>query len=607
MRCFAFLFALLFASLSQAAVFTVIPDGSGAHTSIQAAIDAACATGGFNEVRVATGTWHERIVINSTLNTGILHLTGGWTSGFLIRSFDESLTILDGDGVGPVVLLRPDAGRLLVSGFTITGGDSVTVAPDGEPIGGGISILATGSAFIRIEDNAIADNHVTYTGGWDGGGMLAWLRQTSELRFLKNKVIDNSITAPGQSATGGGALVLMQDESTATFRENQFIGNVLNPDTDANASAVHIDTHQTSFMGFWDNEILDSLSNSGTDQNAGSVKLTANDNSVVDARRNEIRRNEAEGHYTDAFLVASDESQIFFTDNLVANGSKNGVSAFAFDNSFIYFTNNTIASNPGKGLSATGSGTSLMAVSNTLIFGNGTDTPTLSGAVESANLFGVNPLFVDATLEDYHLDFGSPAIDAGDNSPPGGLGPVDLDFQDRIQGERVDIGAYETSGDSAPSAEGICRVLSFPPPFSVDSYTHACRCLSDDTLRQSRCTLLLPDFVLIARFPLDIKAANAVDVTWTIQPWKPKFKSKYSMSAQANIDGQWSSQKWFGPSAKNLQDGVLVTERFLVQTSSKGPTPFRTRIDYERPDLNGKVSAVFEVLLPEAATPPPKK
>jgi hypothetical protein len=34
-------------------------------------------------------------------------------------------------------------------------------------------------------------------------------------------------------------------------------------------------------------------------------------------------------------------------------------------------------------------------------------------------------------------------IDAGDDAPPGGLGPLDLDKGPRIERARVDIGAYE--------------------------------------------------------------------------------------------------------------------------------------------------------------------
>jgi hypothetical protein len=60
-----------------------------------------------------------------------------------------------------------------------------------------------------------------------------------------------------------------------------------------------------------------------------------------------------------------------------------------------------------------------------------------------SNLIGVDPLFVDPSELDYHLMPGSVAFDAGDNTPPGGLGSTDLDGRPRIADGTVDIGAFE--------------------------------------------------------------------------------------------------------------------------------------------------------------------
>ncbi len=45
----------------------------------------------------------------------------------------------------------------------------------------------------------------------------------------------------------------------------------------------------------------------------------------------------------------------------------------------------------------------------------------------------------------YHLTAGSPCINAGNNTPTGGLPNTDIDGQPRVIGGRVDIGAYESS------------------------------------------------------------------------------------------------------------------------------------------------------------------
>lgn len=57
--------------------------------------------------------------------------------------------------------------------------------------------------------------------------------------------------------------------------------------------------------------------------------------------------------------------------------------------------------------------------------------------------FSVDPLFVDADARDYHLQEGSPCINAGEWDTAG-AGLYDLDGRPRIQQCRVDIGVYET-------------------------------------------------------------------------------------------------------------------------------------------------------------------
>ena len=53
-----------------------------------------------------------------------------------------------------------------------------------------------------------------------------------------------------------------------------------------------------------------------------------------------------------------------------------------------------------------------------------------------------DPLFVDPALGNYRLQPASPAVNAGDNSPPGTTRTVDLDGKPRVVGI-VDMGAYE--------------------------------------------------------------------------------------------------------------------------------------------------------------------
>lgn len=70
------------------------------------------------------------------------------------------------------------------------------------------------------------------------------------------------------------------------------------------------------------------------------------------------------------------------------------------------------------------------------------DAP-FTNVTTGSNLLGIDPLFVSPAMWDCRLRTGSPALNEGDNSPPGGLGQTDLDGNPRVFDIVVDIGAYE--------------------------------------------------------------------------------------------------------------------------------------------------------------------
>ncbi len=72
-----------------------------------------------------------------------------------------------------------------------------------------------------------------------------------------------------------------------------------------------------------------------------------------------------------------------------------------------------------------------------------------------------DPLFFHAPEGDLRLQVGSPAIDAGNNSPPGGLPATDLAGNPRIRNGVVDMGAYE-------GAVVNVAVTSIPPGLDVE-------------------------------------------------------------------------------------------------------------------------------------------
>lgn len=76
------------------------------------------------------------------------------------------------------------------------------------------------------------------------------------------------------------------------------------------------------------------------------------------------------------------------------------------------------------------------------------------GYIAGTNTLNVDPLYVDATSADYHLQDGSPLINAGTNTPTGGLPDVDADGNARIIDTTVDLGAFEFEPTPPPPPAG---------------------------------------------------------------------------------------------------------------------------------------------------------
>ena len=63
-----------------------------------------------------------------------------------------------------------------------------------------------------------------------------------------------------------------------------------------------------------------------------------------------------------------------------------------------------------------------------------------------------NPLFVDSSLNDFHLQLGSPAIDSGDGATVGLFVPDDFEYRPRPVGAQWDRGAYEYGPAFTPTS-----------------------------------------------------------------------------------------------------------------------------------------------------------
>jgi hypothetical protein len=106
-----------------------------------------------------------------------------------------------------------------------------------------------------------------------------------------------------------------------------------------------------------------------------------------------------------------------------------------------------------------------VTVSNSIIWdgisGSSGDTITeycnITGGRAGVGNINIEPQFVNEALGDYHLQWGSPCIDTGTNSPSGGLPGEDLDGNARPQDgdgdgqATADMGAYESLSFEQPN------------------------------------------------------------------------------------------------------------------------------------------------------------
>jgi hypothetical protein len=85
---------------------------------------------------------------------------------------------------------------------------------------------------------------------------------------------------------------------------------------------------------------------------------------------------------------------------------------------------------------------------NNDVFGNATEYSGIADLTGTSGNISMDPLFVNFASSDFHLQAGSPAIDAGDNAAPG-IPITDFDGNDRILDGKgncnpiVDMGAFE--------------------------------------------------------------------------------------------------------------------------------------------------------------------
>jgi len=362
--------------------------------TIQSAIDVA-AIG--DTVLVAPGTYVENINFRGKAIT--------------VRSESGPQdTIIDGGAADSVVIFTSGEGRdSVLNGFTLQNGRRIQGPVQGTAQGGGIRVGAVSSP--TITNNVIRNNQAC-----NGGGIS--IASGSPLIQL------NTITGNGNSGCSGGS------------------GGGI------------------SIAGPSSAEILDNVISDNTSSSGGGIRMFAAGPPKI--KRNIIKGNNALGGQGGGIYIVNNSNPLIVQNIITGNQATNGGGIYWLSASGAILVNNTIADNNatsfGSGIFADGSNDQTKLINNiivakpqqTVIFCGGFGQNqaiirfnnvfsagglayggTCSNKTGTDGNISADPRFTNPAQGDYHLQQGSPSIDAGDNLTPN-LPDTDIDGDPRI-------------------------------------------------------------------------------------------------------------------------------------------------------------------------------
>jgi predicted outer membrane repeat protein len=387
-------------------------------------------------------------------------------------------SILDARGQGRVVVIPSTASGVTLDGFTLWRGSGTT--------GGGVLSSGQESTISRCD---IAGNTAVFGGGI---GVI-----DGSITVQANRIEHNQASLEGPRAvTAGGGIFITQ--ARAIVRANIVQENLARSrDTLSVSGPSSLTFASGAGLSFGDSDIaVDGNLFAGNRTDANSEFVTPLEGYAI--------------HYGSAINGGGSGTVTITGNTMVANGNRSENSTYPLPGmeSFLgtaggavnldrlnyipTLANNLIAFN-----SSGVNGSMSNAFYANDVYGNGTGSApenyrgrTLEDPTWQRGNISKDPLLVDFAGGDYHLRLGSSARDAGDDSFVSDA--TDLDGLPRIQGARVDMGAYEArpvpaaSMGQALNALRIAGGLSAATPPEADALTDDGRMDLADAVRLLR-------------------------------------------------------------------------------------------------------------------------
>jgi Abnormal spindle-like microcephaly-assoc'd, ASPM-SPD-2-Hydin/Right handed beta helix region len=408
----------------------------GDQATIQAAINAA---NNGDTVLVAPGTYTENINFNGKAIT--LSSSGG-----------ASVTTIDGGAKTSVVTFNSaETSNAVLNGFTIRNGATGNGTPQND--GGGIYIY---SASPTITNNIIQNN----TACGDGAGIAVEFASP----LIQGNTIQNNMDSGCSGGNGGGIAI-------GGAASAQIIGNLIMNNGRGSGNGGGISLFAAGTPTIRNNVITGNTATglSPAAQGGGIYIVNQSDALIV---QNLIYNNNAGQSNGIYFLVPSGDRGPILVNNTVIGGpggsQGSAIYADGFDNQVQLFNNLLIGLSGQNAINCSGTYSQQPPVfSNNDAFSSGGTGLAGTCAAESGQNGNISadPQFVNTAGGDYHLQTGSPGIDAGINSAAN-LPQSDYAGNPRILDgnndcvSTVDMGIYELV--AAANANFSSNSLTFP-------------------------------------------------------------------------------------------------------------------------------------------------